>query len=44
MLALVVIAFTPAGFVSAVGALILILVLSIILTLRARTPSAAVTS
>ena len=37
MLVLVVTAFTPVGFVSALGSLLLVLVLSIILTLRART-------
>jgi len=37
MLALVVVAFTPAGFVSALGSLLLVLVLSVMLTLRART-------
>jgi hypothetical protein len=44
MLLLVAVAFTPAGFVSALGALLLILVLSIMLTLRARASSTAVTS
>jgi hypothetical protein len=41
MIALGVIGFTPIGFVSAVGAAILVLALSIMLTLRARSPSVA---
>jgi hypothetical protein len=36
MLVLVVVAFTPAGFVSALGSLLLVLVISIMLSLRAR--------
>jgi hypothetical protein len=43
MLALGVIGLTPIGFVSGLGAAILVLVLSIMLTLRARTPSTVVT-
>jgi len=43
MLALVVLAFTPIGFVSALGSALLVLVLSIMLTLRTRTPSTVVT-
>ena len=40
MIGLGVIGFTPIGFVSAVGAAILVLVLSVLLTLRARSPVA----
>jgi hypothetical protein len=44
MIVLGVAAFTPAGFVSAVGAAVLVVVLSILLALRAGTPSTAVMS
>jgi hypothetical protein len=40
MIGLGVVGFTPIGFVSAVGAAILVLVLSVLLTLRARSPVA----
>ena len=40
MIVLGVVGFTPIGFVSAIGAAILVLVLSVLLTLRARSPVA----
>jgi Domain of unknown function (DUF4386) len=43
MVAFAVISFTPIGFAGAIGAALMVIVLSVMLSLRARTPSTAVT-
>jgi hypothetical protein len=42
MIAFAVISFTPVGFIGALGSALMVIVLSVTLSLRARTPSTVV--